>query len=206
MSVPYARSTELDGALGITPPTTGLMAVKCGACASGTSNQPAAFQSTKNVQTNFGTRGPTVESAAYELDTYGRAVVMLKTAASVAAAFGVIDNTGFTGTAVPAIDAGTAADDYYDVLVVFPVGGVLGTAGIKYKCSLDGGRTFGPVTALGTAVSITIPDSGGIAVDIGAALDTVVAGDEIAFSATPPEWNTTDLTAAMTALKSSALA
>jgi hypothetical protein len=107
----------------------------------------------------------------------------------------------FDGSSVPTIDENSEPDDDYEVYIEFVKGGTRGTAGITYKWSLDGGRTMSAETALGTATSITIPDSGGVKVDLGAG--TIVAGDNLAFPTVAPKWNNTELGTAMDALGNS---
>jgi hypothetical protein len=110
----------------------------------------------------------------------------------------------FDGTSVPTLDATTYPNDDYEVVVRFVAGGTRGTPGITYQWSLDGGRTMSPVTALGSAVYIVIPGSGGVKVDLSAG--TIVAGDELSFPTVAPQWNDTELQDALVALRQSALA
>ena len=62
------------------------------------------------------------------------------------------------------------------VMVLVPIG----TAGITYKVSCDGGVTYSAVTVLGTATSITLPVGGKIALAAGdvAAGDTITRSEE----------------------------
>jgi hypothetical protein len=108
-----------------------------------------------------------------------------------------------TGTSVPTVDNATEPDDDYEVYVEFVKGGTRGTSGITYKWSLDDGRTLSAETALGTDTSITIPDSGGVKVNLGAG--TIVAGDNLAFPTVAPQWNNTELGAAIDALGNSSV-
>lgn len=118
-----------------------------------------------------------------------------------AGANGTVTPTGvvFTGsgTSVPTI-TGTPYDDYQPVFKVIN-GGTIGTAGITFQVSLDLGRTFGPVFALGTATSYAIPQSG-ITINFGSG--TLVANDQISFRTTAPTWNDAGVSAAITALQS----
>jgi hypothetical protein len=70
--------------------------------------------------------------------------------------------------------SGTPTDGA-DVVIAVTTGGTTGGAGAAYKVSLDGGDTFGAVTPLSTATSITVL---GVAVALGSS-KTLTAGDRI---------------------------
>lgn len=128
--------------------------------------------------------------------------VSFSTTGPIEASAGTLD-VNFAGDSVPTIDDSTHPNDDYEVFVRFVAGGTRGTPGITYQWSLDGGRTMSPVTALGSATSIVIPGSGGVKVDLSAG--TIVAGDSFAFPTVAPRWNNTELQAALTAVRQSAL-
>jgi hypothetical protein len=71
MTQPNVTITELDGALGVLPPTSGALFAIVGPCSSGPTNTPAAFARIKDLQANF-TNGPAVEAAAHYIERYGR--------------------------------------------------------------------------------------------------------------------------------------
>jgi hypothetical protein len=96
------------------------------------------------------------------------------------------------------ITASPTPNDDYELRLLWVTGGTRGTAGATYQLSYDGGRTYGPVTALGTATSITIPGAGGVIWALAAG--TFVAGDLHVATATAPQWNSTELGTALTAL------
>lgn len=121
--------------------------------------------------------------------------------APIPASAGEVTTSGLQNA--PSIDAATHPDDDYEVRILFVAGGTRGTPGVTYRCSLDDGRTYGPITALGTATSIIVPDSGGVKVDLG--VGTIAAGAFIAFPTVAPKWNTTTLGQALDALKNSAV-
>ena len=161
---------------------------------------PATFARITDVVSTYG-RGPLVEAAAYALEKYGRPVVLVRTGQSVAGDYPADDAHGGTvsGTSTVTVDdAGTEPDDDYECYFVVVAGGTIGTAGITFQWSLDGGRTLSPVTALGTANSFVFPDSGGIAIDFGAG--TLLAGDTVTFRADAPNWNATEVGTALDAL------
>jgi Protein of unknown function (DUF2586) len=195
MSVPSVSITELDGQLGTLPVGTRCLVV-IGDTSTGTVNTPAAYARTKDVVNAF-TSGAAVVLANRFIQLYNKPVIIIKTAATtVATSTAVVANNA--GTSVLSAGADTTADDSYEPYIVFVTGGTQGVAGITYQTSLDGGRTLGPVTALGVATSIVIPNSGGIGIAIGAG--TVIAGATATWRTTGPAPNSADLTAALTAL------
>jgi len=79
-------------------------------------------------------------------------------AGTTAGAIGTVDDSGFSGTATVGFSG--APYGTYEPYAVFVDGGTVGTTGVTLKWSLDGGRNQSQVTALGTSVSFTIPNSG----------------------------------------------
>jgi hypothetical protein len=201
MSQPNVNLTVRDGALGILPSNAGRPLAVVGESSAGSVAVPSSFARVEDAVAAF-ERGPLVEAGAYAIQRYGRPVVFVRTGETTAGSYGSLTD-GITGTSTPTIDSGTEPDDDYEVLIQFVAGGTIGTAGITYKESLDAGRTFSATKSLGTDESITIPDSGGITLDLGAG--TIVAGDSVSFRANAPLWNGTQLTAALTALQNSAI-
>lgn len=142
-------------------------------------------------------------------DAYIRSValkptVLVRASASTAGSYGTVTTTGApasspsvittSGTAKPLLDA--------NVIVTFLSTGVVGTAGIRYTTSLDGGVTTSAEMALGTATQIVIPYSG---VTILLAAGNVAAGETVAFKATGPRLTTSDISSALEALRLSRL-
>jgi len=173
-----------------------------GVADSGPVATPAAFARIVDLQSNFG-GGPAVEAASYAIENYGRPVIFCRATATTPGAQGTIDVTHVTGTSVVTNTVGATANDDYEVKVVITTGGTRGTAGIVYKYSLDGGRTYSTLTALGTSVAIAIPNSGGVSFDLGAG--TFIAGDYWTARTTAPLWSSSDLGAALDALKNTNL-
>jgi Protein of unknown function (DUF2586)/Ubiquitin-activating enzyme E1 FCCH domain len=103
-----------------------------------------------------------------------------------------------TGTSIITV-TGTPYDDNY-IKFLCTTGGTIGSAGIQFQISLDAGRNYGPVLALGTANTYAIPNTG---VTLNFAAGTLVALDYLTFSTTAPTWNTAGLAAALTALQAS---
>jgi hypothetical protein len=196
--------TELDGALGILPPTEGALLALVGTSSSGTVDTPAAYARVSDVVADFG-RGPLVEAAAYAITNFGRPVVLVRTGDTTA---GSLTSAVLTGTGTAAVDVSGSPDPIDDMEFHVEVidGGALGTAGITFKWSLDGGRTQSVETALGTALTFEFPDSGAdsaneVELTFGIATETLVAGDIITFRSTAPMWNSTEIGTALVALR-----
>lgn len=201
MTQPKVTISEMDGALGVLPPTSGRLYAVVGAAASGPVNVPASFGRPKDLGLNF-TAGPGPEATAHFIEVYGRPAVFVRTADTVAGGATAV-TSAVTGTSVPTADvAGAEPNDDYEVLVQVVAGGTVGQAGITYRWSLDGGRNMSALTALGTANTFTIPGSG---VKVNLAAGTLVANDSFSFRTTAPQWNTAELGAALDALAASTL-
>ncbi len=201
MTQPKVTITELDGALGVLPPSAGALFALAGVSSSGPVDTPATYARTKDVIAAFGA-GPLVEAACHFIERYGRPVVLVRTGNSVAGVPGTLVTTDWTGTSIATLDATGLPNDDYEGYLVVVTGGTIGTAGITFQWSLDGGRTLSPVTALGTAITFAFPGAGGVNLDFAAG--TVVAGDTLSFRTTAPNWNATELGTALEALKNTA--
>lgn len=196
MTQPNVTITELDGALGVLPPTSGALFAIVGPCSSGPFDTPAAFARVKDIQANY-VNGPAVEAAAHYIEKYGRAVLFVRSNANVAASIGTVDVAGVVGTSVVTA-TGTPTDDV-ELLVKVITGGTVGTAGITYQISADAGRNFGPTTALGTGNTIAAPD--GLGVTFHLAAGTLLAADTWDVVVHAATWNGADITSAINALK-----
>lgn len=203
MSQPAVIITEQDGALGVLPASSGRLLAVVGPTISGTPNVPATFARVKDLITNYG-GGPAVEAAAHYIDSYGRAVLFVKSGASAAGTVSAITAAAGGGTSVVTVDntpPPTPNDDYEFVLKIIN-GGTVGTAGITYQLSYDGGRNYGLTTALGTATELEIPDAGGVTLSFAAG--TLIAGATYSARATGPNYSGPDINAALDALAASA--
>lgn len=101
-------------------------------------------------------------------------VAIYRVPATTPGSYGTIDLTGVTGTAVPAVDA---ADPYVTArcAVKIVTGGTPGTAGIEYQTADDEGPTWGVTRRLGTAFTISVPETGaGFVIDPPAAQVTAL--------------------------------
>lgn len=195
MTQPAVSITELDGQLGILPPSAGRILALVGASSTGPIDTPATFARVKDITSAFG-QGPLVEAAAHEVERYGRPVLLVRTGATVPGSATAVVFTG-TGTSVITVDPLVIPVDDFEVVVRVVAGGTLGVAGITLQYSLDGGRTPSPVVALGVALTYTIPDAG---IKLDFAAGDLVAGDVATFTTAAPQWNATELGTALDAL------
>lgn len=200
MTQPNVTITELDGSLGILPPSSGALFALVGCASAGPLNTPATFARVKDVVATFAS-GPLVEAAAHYIERYGKPVILTRAAANVVSVGATIDVTGVHGTSVITAHAGSASDDDYEAGILFVTSGTQGVTGITYQYTLDNFRTLSPVQSLGVATSITIPNSGGIQFDLAAG--TIVAGDIVRQRYSAPNFDSTSLAAALDALKNS---
>jgi hypothetical protein len=86
-----------------------------------------------------------------------------------------------TGTSVitVSLDGTNGAFDDYNFKFLVVHGGTRGTAGITFQISLDAGRNYGPVIALGTATTYAVTGTG---ITLNFAAGTLVANDYAVFS------------------------
>jgi hypothetical protein len=86
-----------------------------------------------------------------------------------------------TGTSVitATLDATNGAFDATNFKFLVVHGGTIATAGITFQISLDAGRTYGPIIALGTAATYAVTGTG---VTLAFATGTLVAADYAVFT------------------------
>jgi hypothetical protein len=200
MTQPNVQITELDGALGVLPPSAGKLYALVGSSSTGPIDTPATYARVKDVIAAYGA-GPLVESACHYIERYARPVVLVRTAASVVGLPGTIDTTKKVGTSVVTVTG--VPNDHYEATWRALTGGTVGVAGITFQWSLDGGRTWSPVTALGTANTFAFPGAGGLALAFAAG--TLVAADLVSTRTTAPQWNASELSSALDALAASSV-
>lgn len=199
MTQPSVNLTQLDGALGVLPPTSGELLVVVGTCSLGAFNTPSTWGRPTPFLAAFGV-GPGVEAAALHLSR-GKQVCFIRTAQTTDGAAGTVDSSGKTGTSAVTVNtSSTKPLDDYEVYFKVVLGGTIGTGPISFQWSLDNGRTLSAVTSLGTANTFTIPGSG-VILAFGAG--TLVTNDLVLVRTSAPKWSGSDLTAAIAALKAS---
>ncbi len=185
-----------DGRLGAVPVSTDEINVVIGCSSQGPTQQMYPTRSKKKLIETFGD-GPGVEAGAYDLDS-GAPIIYIRTPNTNAGTNSDVDDTGAVGTSVVTLTG--VPYDSFDGIVLVTTGGTIATAGIKFKYSLDEGRTYSPEVALGVAVTYAIPRSG---LTLNFAAGTLVAADKFTFSTEEPKWSTADLLAAYDVLAAS---
>ncbi len=198
MTTPSIRVAKQDGNTGVIRPGADGITAFVAASSSGDVDSPSMHNDPGLAQTEFGD-GPLTDYPAYLMPETGRGSLLCRSAASTLGAYSAIVKAG-GGTAAPAATASTYPVDDFDVVIKFTGNGALGTAGVSYQWSLNGGKTFSALTALGVALIITIPNTG-ISITIGTATQTILDGETVSFTTTRPMPNNTDLPASLEALR-----
>lgn len=196
--LPSAQITKIDGQTGVVRPSAeGVLAIVA-ASEKGDLDIASSFARTELAIDEFG-YGPLTEDAAYVMPVSGKPVVLVRTDASTTAAYGAITGggAGAGGTSVITA-AATEPLDEFDVLVEFLTAGTIGVAGITYRYSLDGGTNYSKTLALGTANTLTIPDTG---VALALAAGTIVVPRSVSFLTTAPSPTDVELPDSLEALR-----
>jgi hypothetical protein len=187
-------TVQIDDEGGAFAGNTGYIAVF--ACAATNADMtPRVFSSTKALlsQHNY-SKG--VSYCASHFEETGNPVIYIGLPKTTAGYIGSHSQTG-TGTSVISVAAGAnGIVDDADVILTVTTGGTIGTNGIAFTLSLDGGLTEKSLR-LGTANSYTEPYHGFV---ISFAAGTLVTGDTYSFQTFSPMWDATSLTTARTAL------
>jgi Protein of unknown function (DUF2586) len=190
--LPSVGITKLDGQTGVVRPSaTGVLAILA-ASSAGPLLTPITYVKPDLVAADF-VSGPLPELATYHMPNSGKPIVAVRVTPGTPGAYGTVTNAG-NGTAVPVAKAATTPSDSFDILITFVTGGALGTTGITYTYSFNGGPPSA-VQALGTALEIAIPNTGA-AFTLGTAPQTILANQTLACSTTRPKLTTADLTGA----------
>jgi hypothetical protein len=119
---------------------------------------------TPNAAKLAGGMGPAVELAACALDDNGDVglVHLVNVTATNPASYGAITQAWANDTPPLVVaEPGTLPSDNLDVSILWTAGGVPGTAGAKYRISIDNALHYFAEQALGTATLITAPNGGG---------------------------------------------
>ena len=201
MTVPKLKFTKSDGNTGAIPPSNFGIAAIIAIASQGSVNIPATFARQDLAYSTF-SDGYLAEDAAMVMDESGNQVVCIRPTTATAATYGTVTYTG-TGLLSGSITGTAPPVDDFDIVVKFITGGTTGTAGITYQVSIDGGVTFGPTTALGSALVLPITGKNGntLASFTLVTAKTVVAGDQFSCSVTGPEMTDADLAASLEALR-----
>ncbi len=195
--IPSVSIQKIDGGTGVVRPSAKGIGAWISTSEEGTADQPEQFLRSDVALAEFG-GGALVEGGSYVMSVSGNPVLLVKGGASTPAEYGDVepgdDNTGATTASA----GGTDPLDDYDALITCTTAGTVGTPGIVYTYSLDGGKTTSARQALGVDSSILIPDSG---VTFDFAIATMAAGDTYAVKTTGPKNTNADLTNALEALR-----
>ena len=209
--VPSVSITKADFQTGVVPPSdVGILAVIAPAGA-GPQNAPTMYTVDSQALTDFGAPGPLVEDVSYILNNGGgQPVIACRATAATAATYSAVDATKITGAMVPSAGAAVPLD-YYDVIITFPITGVVGAAGLTWTYSLDGGNSTSGPQALPTGagpIVIVVPaftagGSPGVSFSLTAA--SVNAGDFFRAFTTPAKMTDVDVVASLEAMRVTSL-
>lgn len=184
----------LDGALGTLPPDVDAVHCVIGCATGGDNLTPLETASVNTVVDTF-TSGPLVEAAAFTIAQTGGKTICIKVPTDAA---GVAGDVTFVGTGTSVITVTGDGLDYYQILFLVVAGGTIGVAGIKFKVSLDNGRTYNATTALGTANTYAIPGTG---LTLNFAAGDLDVDDRASCEVSQPEWLIADVVLAIQALE-----
>jgi hypothetical protein len=183
--------TEIDGQLGSSiSAATDLIAV-AGCCSGGVNYRLTQYSSAAAVVAGEG-YGPAVEYAAWHIEKTNKPVYFCKLPTATAGTNSAVKTADVTGTSVITLTGTGGPRDYYRGVFEVMTGGTIGTAGIVFRYSLDGGRNYSPRIALGTATSYAIPNTN---VTLNFAAGTLVAEDVAYWTSTAPAWTSSDFDA-----------
>ena len=195
--IPNVNQTIADGGLGILPATNDQTMAALGVCSLGVPNTIYAFGGTdpSAVTAALGT-GPLVEFVAYCLTLGGGTIYAMPISQGTASSSGAVTKVG-TGTAVVSLSSGVGFDGYTGIIKIVTGAANLAALAATYQLSLDGGLTYGPVTAYPLSGVIAIANTG---LAISTVDGTFVAGDTYSWTTTAPSYTTTNFNTAITAL------
>lgn len=167
------------------------------ASSTGTQNLPGGYSRSDLAINDYG-YGPLTDFAAYDIAVANNQAVLCKGNATYAGSY--VTSVVKTGTGTASITPAGAPFDHYNVLIVWVAGATVGTSGATYTYSLDGGNTVSGPQSLGTASTLTIPNTG-VSFTIGTG--AIVAGDTWQIFTERPLLGDTDVLASLTALSNS---
>ena len=123
---------------------------------------PFPTSQAQSLKSTFG-HGDGIEAALYAMKNELDEITFLRVdpTSQTAGVYGSITVTSQGAGITVTGDGTTKPGDYWNPLVEWTVGGTIGTTGIKYRYSLDGGNKFSGERELGTDTSITLPNGGG---------------------------------------------
>ncbi len=190
--------TITDGASQVAVPANSVQAV-IGCAAGGTNYQIVATQNPQTLLSTF-TGGPLPEASALTCLAGGTVLAVKVPTANPGVASAVVHTGSGASVCTVTLDGTTGAFDDYNVKVLVVTGGTVGTAGCIIQVSLDAGRNYGPIIALGTATTYVIANSG---ITLNFTVATLIAGDTYTFGTTGPKWADSAIQTALNTLAGS---
>jgi len=190
--------TVLDGGAGSVVVPAATVQVVIGPSSGGVDAQVVASRNANNLQAAVG-NGPGPEAAALAILAGGTVLYMKSATTTPGVASAVVPVA--LGTSVVTVTG--APWDAYLVKLLITAGGTIGATGIRFKISLDAGRTFGPEISLGTAVVYAIL---GTNLTLNFAAGTLLLGGSLTFGCTEPLSDAAAVQACLVALAASSYA
>jgi hypothetical protein len=156
-AIPEFSATVATGFPAVPLPEYDQTACIFGATYEGT-HEPRPWGSSDDIDDEYGA-GPAARDGRHLVTRTGLGLLIQRVTASTPGSYNAIDNSAFTGTAVPAVVAATVPRDEGELYVRFVEGGTVGTPGITYYYSDDNGRLGADaLTKLGTTSRISFAD------------------------------------------------
>jgi hypothetical protein len=195
MAVLPSATVSIDNTGGAFAGGTGYLVVFM-AVATSADLTPRVFTSTKALMAQHG-YAPGVDYCALHFEATKQPIIAIGLPIVTAGTIGRQNSSGVTGTSVISIAAATSGVlEETDSIITVITGGTIGTSGITFNYSADGGRTTTLVRLI-TATSYTVPYLG---IVINFAAGTLIANDVYTFSTTAPLWDSAGMANARTAL------
>ncbi len=205
--LPSVTITKSDGNTGVVrPATSGVLAIIAPA-QKGPVNTPSSFARIIDAYATYGL-GSLVEYGGYFMRNAGKPVVLINPTTTTVAGIGTLVPVFATGSVTASVVASGYPLDEYNIVVNVVNGGTVGTTGLTYTYSLDGGVTTSALNSLGTATTITptLPNSGGASSGVTFTLGgTLATGSSWTVPTTRAAMSNADLTASLEALRVSRL-
>lgn len=189
---------SLVGGSPATQSTQGILAIIASA-STGSALPPTMLTNQTLTTSTFGS-GMLPEMAVYDINVSGRPVVGLAVTPSILGSYYAgtfTKNVSGTSAVTTSAVTGLGPLMHYDVEVTIVQGGTVGTSGITYTYSVDGGDTVSAVTALGNANTLAIPNTG-VSFSLGAG--TLLAGDNWSIFTERPLLSNSDVSSALATL------
>lgn len=196
--LPSSKASLDQSGAGAAIPSTDVIAIL--SCSQ--SGAEAVVRNTTRTQDTLDTfgRGEGLDFAAHLVQRTRLPYLFVKLATAVAGSIGPVDTSGVLGTAQMSVAASNSGPyDDEQLVVEILTGGTLGVAGIEFRYSRDGGRSWSGRLRLGTSLTYTIT-AAGLTITFGVAGQTLLEDDTLVAFCKAPMWNAAGLAAAFAAL------